>query len=100
MAAVAELAENTDVLYWLDELQDAVERAHLLTSSARVALVAVIDSFAAEDGFLHPSVCRARATLDGSPVCETPSGNGSGPSGAASFSTTSADSRTQHVHDQ
>ena len=66
VAAAPLLAEKLDVPRdWLDELQEASGRPDLLTPAVRAALVAVVDAFAAEDGFLHPTALRARVALTG-----------------------------------
>jgi len=47
---------------WQDELQ-RITSAEALPTSARLALIATIDAFAAEDGFLAQPAARIRARL-------------------------------------
>ena len=66
VATAPALAENVDAPPdWLDELQEVAARTDLLTPAAQAALLAVVDSFAAEDGFLHPTAREARIALLG-----------------------------------
>lgn len=63
MAIAEALEENSYVINWLGELQGAATEAAALTPAARAAVVALIDSFGAEDGFLPQAAQQARATL-------------------------------------
>ena len=63
MAATACRLEEDYVVAWLDELQRVVDAATSFTPAARAAVVAVIDSFAAEDGRLPRAGWQARTVL-------------------------------------
>lgn len=48
---------------WVRELQRLVASSDSLAADARLAVIATIDSFAAEDGFLSQPATQARAQL-------------------------------------
>lgn len=54
---------GSDVVSWLDELEHATAVAGSLRPTARQALIATIDAFEAEDGYLPASAARAREEL-------------------------------------
>ena len=66
MAAHAATAVDNDrhgeASGWLDELQRIVA-AEALPASARLALIMIVDAFAAEDGYLAQPAARIRARL-------------------------------------
>ena len=68
MAAIPFPLRDDYVAGWLDEIQGLVDEAASFSPVARAALVAVIDSFAAEDGFLPRAGWRARMLLATTPV--------------------------------
>lgn len=54
---------GSDVVSWLDELERAIAVAGSLRPAARQALIATIDAFEAEDGYVPASAARAREEL-------------------------------------
>lgn len=68
MAAAASPLRNDYVADWLDEIEGMADVRASFSSVARAAIVAVIDSFAAEDGFLPRAGWRARMMLATTPA--------------------------------
>ena len=63
MGAATSPLPDDRITDWLYELQRLTNAADTLAPTARSAVVAVIDAFAAEDGYLPQTAAQARTTL-------------------------------------